>query len=68
MFKKGQMTKIDEDHFMSMAAGEGFNSISNLAGDVIGGANSSNEGREGRRKSSGSGQGLPSQQYQQQLQ
>jgi hypothetical protein len=61
MFKKGgQMTKIDEDHFMSMAAGEGFNSISNLAGDMIGGATSSNEGR---RKSSGSQHGLPNAQF-----
>ena len=31
MLKKGPK---DDDHFMSMAAGEGFNSISNLAGDL----------------------------------
>jgi len=52
------MTKVDEDHFMSMAAGQGFNSISNLGGDPAAAASSSNEGR---RKSSGSHHGIPMQ-------
>jgi hypothetical protein len=49
------MTKIDDDHFMSMAAGQGFNSISNLGGDNAG-ANSSNEGH---KISSGSPKEMP---------
>ena len=55
--KYGKMTKVDEDHFMSMAAGQGFNSISNLGGDNAG-ANSSNEGR---KISSGSPKEIPQQ-------